>query len=204
MTPPALSDSKNFSLKRHRGVVLFLLVGAFIVLAGYFFWRFLEKPAVGTIHPVILPKEPEQLVVRDEIRPYTGKYVDFSYSADYFEKHHETPPSGPIQELIIFSGSGVADREFVLTVEDREGTDLFASPSVQMRSNKPKEYDKEAFSVHNVRGLLFTKKSQVYEQGAFFFKQGMLMSLVVSSPMTLDGLQDEVMKIVKSVEVKKK
>lgn len=201
---PEMSDLKKFLLKRHRGVVLFLLAGVLIAGTLYFLWCFLEKRAVGTIHPGALPKASESFVSGNQVKQYVGKHVDFSYPAVYLEKHHETPKNGPVKESIFLSATNFEGRKISLMVEDRGGTDFEASPSFQMRLNEAKEYEKEAFSENGFDGFLFAKKTQVFEQDAFFFGEGLFISVVLSSPTTMDSLKDDLMSVVKSMKVKEK
>lgn len=201
---PEIPASKKFSLKRHRGVVLFLLTAVIILGGFYCFWRFLERPALGTIHPGIVPKVPESFAASNEVKRYVGKYVDFSYAAVYAEKRHEIPESGPVKESIFLSVSDFEGRKIAVTIEDRGSVDFEASPSFYMRLNKPKEYGKEAFSENGFRGFFFAKKMAVFEQDVFFFDKGLLITLAVSSPTTMDGLRDDAMSVFQSMKVKVK
>ncbi len=137
------------------------------------------------------------------MKHYSGQYANFSYPGAYVEKRHDLPENNPVKETIFLSAVDFEGRKIAITVEERPEKDFEASPSFQMRMNKPKEYEKSPLSDAGLRGFFFMKKTAVYEQDAFFFAKGFLVSVAVVSPTTADGLRDELLGILKSFVVKK-
>ncbi len=72
-----------------------------------------------------------------------------------------------------------------------------------MRLNKPKEYKKEVFLMNEWNGFIFTKDSQVFEQSIFFFANEYLLSFASTSPLSLQGLQEELEVMLGSLDIKK-
>lgn len=186
--------------KRQQKVVLFLLVIAFFLALGYLLWHFLNRPAIGTIHPGKL-SQVDGFDRNKEKKRYDGKYVDFSYPAVYDEKRHEIFVNGPVKESVFLSADENNGRKIAVLAEKRETRDFEVSPSVQMRLNEPKKYVKKEFVEENFRGIIFVKDSQVFEQTAFFFHDGLLVSVSVTSAVTMEGLEEQLMDIVRSIKV---
>lgn len=186
--------------KRQRKVVLFLLVIVFFLALGYLLWRFLNRPAIGTIYPGKF-SQVDGFDRNKEKKRYDGKYVDFSYPAVYDEKRHEIFVDGPVKESVFLSADESNGRKIAVMVERRETRDFEVSPSVQMRLNEPKKYMKKKFIEGDFQGIIFIKDSQVFEQTVFFFYDGLLVSISVTSAVTMEGLEEQLMDIVRSIKV---
>lgn len=192
---------KTEKSKRSRNYALFLFF--LLVVGGIFYlWRLLGGPAEGVIRLGELPAKQEAFATANEVVRYTGKYVDFSYPGFYVEKRHDLPKSGPVREVVFLSAADFEGRKIAVTVEERSDMVFESSPSFKMRLNQPKEYEKSMLTDSGFQGFLFAKTTPVYEQDAFFFEKGLLVSLAVTSPTTSQGLRDELLKVLKSVIIK--
>lgn len=186
------SDQKHVSLKRHRGVVLFLSLFA-IGVGCFFLWRFLERPNIGTIYPGKLPAVPESFAQNKEKKQYTGKYIDFSYPALYFEKRHELPVNGPVKESVFLSANDVEGRKIALVVADRGTSDFMSDPSFQMRMKASSGYASSPLTDLPFQGILFEKNEAPFEVTSFFILQGLIVSVSVTSPFSIEGLKQELL-----------
>lgn len=200
------NSSKEIPEKKKMGtrmkIVLFLLIGGIFLLSSYFLWRFLGREAIGTINEKTYFVQ-ETFDHQKERKFYDGKYIDFSYPAIYSEKRHEISVNGPMKESIFLSADERNGKKIAVTVEKREKEEFETSPSVQMRLNEPKKYNKKDFSTKNLKGIVFGKENQVFEQTAFFFSDGFLISISVTSAVMGDGLEEQLGDILKSVKTNK-
>ena len=183
------SNQINREKKRHRGVVLFLLIIS-IFFGFLLLWRFLNSPAVGTVGPGMLPKTEESFEKNTERKRYSGKYLTFSYPAVYLEKYHELPEGGPIKERALLSTNDVEGRKIAVTVAKREGGDLLSDPSFQMRKLATEEYQERDATVGSYHGVLFEKSELPSEVTFFVTREGYIISISVSSPFGRDGLEE--------------
>jgi hypothetical protein len=72
-----------------------------------------------------------------------------------------------------------------------------------MRLLKPKEYKKEPISENGFKGFLFEKNTQVFEETAFVGKENFIISVSLSSPLNIEGLNKELLDILQSLEWQK-
>lgn len=194
-------EEKQSSRKRPR-FWIFLLIGMSLFFGIVsIIWFFLQQPAIGEVR--VSKQAPiEDRDTSNKQKQYQGKYLTFSYPGVYAEKAHEVPVSEPGKESVFLSAADFEGKKIAITVEEREKGNFEASPSFQMRVNKPKEYDKESFSENGFEGFVFAKNSQVFEQTVFFFDEGLFISISVTSPIKIEGLREELMDILKSVNIK--
>lgn len=183
--------------KKGKQKILFLS-GAFFLLLALFFalWLYLSGPAIGTVQEGKLPAEDNPFEQGNEQKRYNGKYVSFSYSAAYVLKSNETPVKGPVKESIFLTESGFSGKKIAIIVEERAENSLEASPSFKIRLEKPEIYDKKPFIQRDFDGFLFEKNTQVFEETAFFFAGRNIISVSVTSSVSLEGLLEELERIV--------
>ncbi len=183
--------------------VFFSLILCILGIGGYFLWRYLEQPALGTVRSGKLPVASGSFEGKNEVKRYFGKYIEFSYSAGYEVKRHETPVKDPVYERIFLSAGDYEGKKIAVTIEERPLGDFESSPSVKMRLDKPIEYKKSSFAESGFEGYSFLKESSVFEADAFFFAEGKLVSVAVTSPLSADGLQEELLELLKGIKIKK-
>lgn len=198
-----LSQEKENELpvERHSKVVLFLFIMLLIFGSLYFLWQFLQRPVVGIVGAGKTVSKESSATDTEQLE-YQGKYLRFPYPGLYVEKMHELPVKGPVKESIFLSADDVEGKKIAVVVEERKEMVLKASPSFQMRLNKPKEYSKTMIPLDGFDGFIFEKNSQVFEQTAFFFHKGLLVSISVTSPFKIDGLKEGLIDILKSIQWK--
>ena len=184
------------------GLIPVILLGLCLFFGAVFIiWLYLQRPAIGKVWVVEqTPTEDKDSAKKQ--KQYQGKYLTFSYPSVYAEKSHEAPVTGPVKESIFLSAEDFEGRKIAIIVEGREAGNFEASPSFQMRLNKPKEYEKSSFSENGFEGFLFTKNSRVFEQTALFFVRSLYISISFTSPFTIEGLHEELLHIFKSLEIK--
>lgn len=196
-TTPQVPKNRKIPSKRRRMVLLF----AFFLLGCicFWLWRFLQKPAVGTIRPGATPLAEQVFTREKEKQRYTGKYLDFSHGAAYREKGHDLPVNGLIKESIFLSAEDIEGRKISLILADRGTSDLASDPSFQVRSDASGEYQSKSFQVANFQGTVFQKNTQIFEVTAFFSYQEYIVSISLTSPFTLEGLETELSAIMESL-----
>ena len=136
---------------------------------------------------------------KSEKRLYKGKFLEFFHEAAYVEKSHSTPEGGPIVETVFLSTKDVEGRKIAITVVYRGTTDLTSDPSFQLRQASPQEYHSKNFKEGAWQGVLFEKKSAPFERTIFLEKNGYIISISLTSPFSSDGLEEEVLTIVREL-----
>lgn len=197
-----MESSKKSVSKWYRRVFLSLIL-CILGIGGYFLWRYLQQPALGTVRSGKLSVASGSFDRKNEVKRYFGKYIEFSYGAGYEVKRHETPVKDPVYERIFLSAGDYEGKKIAVTIEERPLGDFESSPSVKMRLDKPTEYKKSSFSESGFEGYFFLKESSVFETDAFFFAEGKLVSVAITSPLGADGLREELMQFLKEIKMKK-
>lgn len=179
---------------------VFLLVGLGpATLLVYGVWRYLERPAVGEIWTSTVVSR-EDRDSKNERKEYRGEYLVFSHPISYEEKTYTLPVKGPVKESILLSEKSVEGKKIAIVVEERSGGDYTASPAFQMRSLKPKDYEKaEDMSLGGYRGVLFRKDTGVFERTFFLHDSDLVVTVSMSSPFSAEALEGELSNIIKSI-----
>lgn len=195
-------EEKQPSRKRFR-FWIFVLIGTSLFFGiVYITWLFLQQPAIGEIR--VVKKVPtEDRDSAKEQKQYQGKYLTFSYPGIYVEKAHEIPIDGPVKESIFLSAADFEGKKIAIVVEERAGGDLEASPSFQMRADKPKEYDQEPVSVDGFSGFLFKKNTQVFERTFFLQSEDFVISISTTSPISAESLEQGLFAVIGSLRFRK-
>jgi hypothetical protein len=166
---------------------------------AYIIWTFLQKPVVADIR--VGARAPSaDMDKAKEPKKYHGKYLTFSYPGNYQELTHTTSEEKPIRENIFLFATDLEGQKIAVVVEERETGDFEESPSFQMRLLKSKEYEKEPILVNGFRGFVFEKNTQVFEETAFVRRENFIISISLSSPLNLEGLNKELMDILRTLE----
>lgn len=178
-----------------------MLIFIFLPLGGlgYTFWNFLGTPAQGIIEPVVVEEQASAEPKKEYIR-YQGEYLSFSHEATYQEKRHEISENTPIKEQIVLSKSDREPRKIAVTVRERGGEGFASDPSFQYREKHPEEYLQRQVEKGNLREVLFSKNSQVFEETAFLLHENLLVSVSLTSPINNEGLAEELAKLLASLE----
>ncbi|MFZ3031814.1 MAG: hypothetical protein WA082_02150 [Candidatus Moraniibacteriota bacterium] len=169
-------------------ISLFLFGAVLFSGALYAVWLFLQRPAVGVIRTGTLPVKDEGFDQGNEQKYFRGAHFSFSYPGTYAEKSHSLPASGPIKETLFLLATDLEGRKIAVTVEERVGGGLEASPSFQMRASDPQTYERTSMKKSGLDTVLFTKNSPVFEQTAFFQKNDLVVSIAVTSSFSPDAL----------------
>lgn len=178
------NDRKGFPLG------IFLLSVLFLMIVVIIFWLYARQPAIGDIHTSTAdPQKADDTVQQD--KQYSGKYLSFSYPAAYREKVHETPLTGPVKEVFFLSADTIEGRKMAITVEERESSDFEASPSFQLRRNKPEMYEEESILESGFKGILFRKNSVVFERTFFFHHRNLIVIIATTSPFNDENIESE-------------
>ncbi len=155
-TTPEVSKNRTIRSKR---LIILLLVFFLLGLAFFWLWRFLQKPAIGTIRSGVAPLAEQVFTREKEKQRYTGKYLNFSHGAAYREKGHDLPVNGPIKESIFLSAEDIEGRKIALILADRGTSNLASDPSFQVRRDASGEYQSKSFQVANFQGMIFQKNT---------------------------------------------
>jgi hypothetical protein len=205
----AKENNKKSSFWKYVILITLLFVGAYII------WLFMQRPSVADIR-VGIKESSVDISKNKEPKKYHGKYLTFSYPGDYQELTHTTPEEkparssyansvagGPIKENIFLSAIDLEGQKIAVVVEERATGNFEESPSFQMRLLKPKEYKKEPISENGFKGFLFKKNTQVFEETAFVRKENFIISVSLSSPMNIEGLNKALMDVLRTLEWRK-
>lgn len=190
--------SQNKEGASNKKKVLAGVLVTLLFLVGCFVWWLWHRKAVGTIRVPEMYQE-ESAVKKQEKKLYQGKFFTFLYDEGYLEKTHSLPESGPIKETLFLSTSDVEGRKIAVTLADRGTNDLVSDPSFQLRQNSHEEYQSRPFEVAPFQGTLFQKNTQLFEVTAFFTYQGKIMTLSITSPFSLEGLEKELFTVIESL-----
>jgi hypothetical protein len=197
-TPAAKENNK----KPRRFWVYIAIIPLLLFAVAYIIWTFLQKPVISDIR--VGTKEPSADIIKNkEPKFYQGKYLTFSYPGDYQELTHAISEEKPVKESIFLSATDLEGQKIAVVAEERETGNFEESPSFQMRLLKPKEYKKEPISENGLKGFLFSKNTQVFEETAFVSKGNFIISVSLSSPMSIEGLNKELLGVLQSLEWKK-
>lgn len=199
-TTPNEKENPKKKSRFWKYVVLIILILLFVV--AYIIWLLIQTPNVADIRVGI--KEPSEDIVKNkEPKLYQGKYLSFSYPGDYQELTHTTPEEKPVRETIFLSATDLEGQKIAIVVEERETGDFEESPSFQMRLLKPKEYVKESISENGFRGFIFKKNTQVFEETAFVRKENFIITVFLTSPMNIEGLNKALFDVLWTLKWKK-
>lgn len=189
------------SHKRLRFWIFVLLILLLLFGGAYVLWGFLQQPVVGTVGVVeqVLTPTGESESPEAE-KQYQGTYLTFTYPATYEEKRRDNPFSEVIQESVFFAAKDIEGQKIAMVVEERTERTFEASPAFQMRMNNAQEYTRKPLALSGLEGFIFTKESQVYEVTAFFRHNTQLVTLSLTSPFTLDGLEKTLLAILESLK----
>lgn len=168
-----------------------------LVLAVWLWW-YASLKSQGTI-VVQTPPEPSVDQKKEETKTYNGKYVTFSYPDGFTEKTFDTPVKDPMVERLFLARSDVEGEKIALVVQALSGSPLTEYSAYRLREMRSDEYSEEKIRKDGLNITLFSKTTPVHEVGAFFEQAGMAVSLVVSSPTSIEGLRDALMTIVESL-----
>lgn len=184
----------------HRWLCLALFV-VLICLGIAFLWWFFRQPSYGTITSSASPVKEEQNDPNHRKR-YQGKYMTFTYPYDYRRQEAVEAVNYPLLERVYLSRSDVEGRKIALTIQDNTGNRFEEYSSLRIRQDDPKTYQREKIERNGVVAVLFSKNTVVFEKSIFFSRGNDVVSLVMSSPTTENGLREEVLTLFESFEWK--
>lgn len=193
-------EENNFSkAKKSRGAFFLWTVAILLIfIFSYALWRFLQRPAVGTVKMGVLSPSVESFDQKNEQKRFVGKYISFSYNSTYEKKTDDTPVNGPVKESIFLSAPDWEGKKIAVTVEERGESALDSSPSYKMRREASKIYHETPIAMGIFTGSIFEKKSQVFEVTAFLINQSEVITISLTSPIKFDGLAEELEALLKS------
>lgn len=197
----AIQDNK-MALQRGRKhigwvffIILVLLVGAAVVLLLW--W--MRQPGEGVVS--IREGKPRGGEAADQV-PYThwsGKYGRFSHPASFVVKTHTKDVSEIDRESVFLTEQGVGGRKIAYSLRKYDDSRLSDIPSVRLRDLDGDQYQKEVREIAGYSGLLYSKERQVFEETFFFKLQGgLFVSISLSSPITPDGLREDLEALIRS------
>lgn len=194
---PFASETEN-KKKSGRKKSLLALVLILVVGGGYAIWHWWKKPVFGTLtSPLSEEKKEERPGIQH--KTYQGKYFKFSYPDPYQAKYYEISAEPPLKEQIVLSMEGLESRKIVVTVRENGGEGLAGDPSLRYRELHPKEYRRKSIATEGLRGDIFSKGTQIFEETAFLLKDAMIISIALTSPLTAEGLSEELDDLLESL-----
>ncbi len=190
--------NENPQKKPRKMVVFFLGVAGLVFFGVFLLWRFLQKPAMGTVYlrEASYQKVPD---TNDEVQTYQGSLFSFSCLAKYTEKTDDKLKDGPIQESILLSNPRIEGKKITIIVANRQSSDLKSDPSFQMREGTPGVYQKKNVDFSGQHAVIFEKKNSVFEETAFFYHAPYIVSISLTSLFRVDGLEDELSHLLRTI-----
>lgn len=173
-------------------VVILCVAGAVL-----FLFRWMNQKSVGTIvqdgiSQRDIPQENPAEMVR-----YKGKYLTFDYLAHYQVRSVNTV-NYPVLEQVLLVEPSIEGRKISAVAQEIATESLEEYPGFRMRSQENAIYQQENLIKRGREYVLFTKTSSVFEVGAFFRQGNIAKSIVLSSPVKLDGLREELFQLLES------
>ena len=165
-----------------------VIVSGIVIL---FLWWLFQRPATGTI-TVAPPVEQADFADPAHRKRYAGKYFTFTYPYDFERRDENEPVKYPLLERVYLSRSDMEGRKISVMLQDNVGNAFEEYSSFRIRRNDPDTYAEESIDRNGLNGVLFTKTTSVFEVGGFFQHGNQVLSIVVSSPTTQNGLHEAV------------
>ncbi|QQR78618.1 MAG: hypothetical protein IPJ68_06135 [Candidatus Moraniibacteriota bacterium] len=177
-----------------RRLVYWLVVLVLLSLILWFLWWLFQRPSHGTVS--IAPAvEKTDYADPDHRKRYQGKFFTFTYPYDFNRREEVETVKHPLLERVYLSRSDIEGRKIAFTLQDNSGYAFEEYSSFRMRANDPATYRQEKIEINGLNAVIFTKITSVFEESAFFQNNNRVMSVVVSSPTTQNGLREELVAI---------
>lgn len=188
------SETRHQSKNR---LVWWMVVTLCVAGAVLFLFRWMNQKSVGTIvqdgiSQGGIPQENPAEMVR-----YKGKYFTFDYLAHYQVRSVNTV-NYPVLEQVLLVEPSIEGRKISVVAQEIAAESLEEYPGFRMRSQDNMTYQQENLIKGGREYVLFTKTSSVFEVGAFFRQGNIAKSIVLSSPVKLDGLREELLQLLES------
>lgn len=175
---------------------------AFILLFGtgsFLGWqKIFSGPRMGTIRQNT-PATPAAVSLSAAREPYEGERMAFTYQGNFAIKTQESPGAGPVLERVFLYEKRGADKSIAWTLEERPLGQYESSPAFLYRDRKEAEFSREKLFLEGKEGILFTRRDAPYEKTFFFWQEGLLVTLSVTSLSSPDGLPDLLQGLVKDL-----
>lgn len=175
------------------------LLGLLVLLV---LWWFFQGKSYGTVTVKPLPEAPETVSAPVATSRYEGRYVTFRYPVTF----HVAAPAetkNPLLESFFGVEQDATNGErLALLVTALPTRNLADLPSFAFRASRPESYAQEKITRQGLQASLFTKSEPMHEVGAFFESEGRGVSLVLSSPLGLEGLRQTLLEILDTFEWK--
>jgi hypothetical protein len=192
--PPPQRTGRKFFL----GVFLMCIIAA---LALLLWWLFGQR-MFGT---ATVRKPDSETVAEKPIgrREYSGKFITFTYPDTYHEKSDAEPVNFPIVERFFLTQGGAAGKKIALLVQENTGYAFEEYSSYRIREQDPTTYRREKTNIHGLEVTIFTKEEGVFETVAFLESGTRVASLAITSPISMEGLREELDAVLETVVWKK-
>jgi hypothetical protein len=182
-----------------RRFVYWLAALVLLSLTLWFLWWLFQRPSHGTVS-VAPSVEKVNYADPDHRKRYQGKYFTFTYPADFNRREESEAVKYPLLERVYLSRSDIEGRKIALMLQDNTGYRFEEYSSFRIRRDDKRTYQ-EHEAVHNgFKAAFFTKDTSVFEVSAFLAHGNQVLSVVVSSPISPDGLETEVSTLLDSFQ----
>jgi len=189
---------ENTSPKLNRRRLFFWLGIASLVVTLLFlmYWLF-RQPSRGIVTSAPA-KEKINYAAPEHRKRYDGKYLTFTYPRDFERREEVETVKFPILERLYLSRSDIEGRKIAITVQDNTGYSFEEYSSFRIRRSDSGTYAEEKVSQNGLEAVLFSKSTSVFEVSAFFPSASYIVSIVISSPTTQNGLRAELLALLDS------
>lgn len=193
-----IPDTESSSLKnpwKHRiffGVLFFVMI--------VFLWSLTQRKSVGTITlPQASIAMPDGKGTASE--RYEGKYFTFIYPHQFELRLPHTPVKWPMLEQALLVRTDVEGKKIAVHVQEMDNYSLEEYGSYRLRTLDTDTYTQEKIEKNGLDMTLFTKSTPVFEIGSFWQQGNKVISIVISSPLKITGLREELLILLDSLQV---
>ncbi|MGB4833559.1 MAG: hypothetical protein WBP40_00845 [Candidatus Moraniibacteriota bacterium] len=182
-----------------RRLVYWLVVLVLLSLILWFLWWLFQRPSHGTVS--IAPAvEKTDYADPDHRKRYQGKFFTFTYPYDFNRREEVETVKHPLLERVYLSRSDIEGRKIAVTLQDNTGYRFEEYSSFRIRRDDKRTYQEHEAVRNGFKAAFFTKDTSVFEVSAFLAHGNQVLSVVVSSPISPDGLETEVSTLLDSLQ----
>jgi hypothetical protein len=162
--------------KHKTGIILFGLL--LVVISGAFYLA--NQPSSGRIQ-VIRPSPSSQSVSDQSVQSeFSGRKISFKYPGSFYLQTNLATESGYIDRVILL-GKDSSSKKLAVGVKTTPASSFSDIPAVQFRRLKSVTFSEAPFTLAGVSGLLFTQTADSFEMTGLVIKDGLLITLSLTS-----------------------
>lgn len=194
--PKDVSIEDKGPKKRNRLLRISLAIALCLAIGVLLWWLFGQK-SYGSITRVEsgIARADEKTVGQSV---YEGKYITFEYPSDFNRRTESEAVKHPLLERVYLTQDDIAGRKIAVIVQDNTGYSLEEYSSYRIRATEPAVYQPKTLEMNGIAASVFIKEANGPEVALFFEKNNRVVSVVLSSLTTSEGLEDDARTLLQS------